>query len=109
MTGSQSTLLPVGVFRIPLLCYNALAMNSDADEKDWLSFLVTTVEHIRDQMATKEDLLNLENRMTLNLGVQIAAVRGDLERVNLRLDSIIATSSRSRAASQLSERYVNIS
>jgi hypothetical protein len=43
---------------------------------------------MRDQMATKSDLAQLESRLTTKLEVEITAVRGDIEQVHLRLDSI---------------------
>ena len=41
-----------------------------------------------EQMATKADLAQLESRLTNKLEAEITAVRGDIEQVNLRLDSI---------------------
>lgn len=51
---------------------------------DLINFIATTVETMRDQMATKSDLTRLEAKTE----VGIAAVRGDIEQVHLRLDSI---------------------
>jgi TolA-binding protein len=55
-----------------------------------INFIAATVETMRDQigvmrdqMATKSDIARLE--------VQITAVRGDIEQVHLRLDSIDRT------------------
>ena len=48
-----------------------------------ISFIATTVETMRDQMATKGDIARLE--------AQITAARGDIEQVHLRLDSIDKT------------------
>lgn len=45
--------------------------------------IAATVETIRDQMATKSDVPRLE--------AAIAAIRGDIERIDLRLDSIERT------------------
>ncbi|HKC64443.1 MAG TPA: hypothetical protein VKB86_12445 [Pyrinomonadaceae bacterium] len=53
-----------------------------------VSFIAGQVETMRDQMATKTDLAQLEDRLTTKLEVQITAVRGDIEQVNLRLDPI---------------------
>ncbi|HWT03089.1 MAG TPA: hypothetical protein VN256_22755 [Pyrinomonadaceae bacterium] len=39
-------------------------------------------------MATKSDLARLEERLTTKIEVEITAVRGDIEQVHLRLDSI---------------------
>ena len=43
---------------------------------------------MREQMATKEDLARLEGRFTEKLHVSTTSVRGDIEQVQLRLDSI---------------------
>jgi hypothetical protein len=39
-------------------------------------------------LATKNDLAQLEDRLTTKLEVEITTVRGDIEQVHLRLDSI---------------------
>jgi len=39
-------------------------------------------------MATREDLARLDGRFTGKLDVSITSVRGDIEQVQLRLDSI---------------------
>ncbi|HJU53613.1 MAG TPA: hypothetical protein VJ715_03540 [Pyrinomonadaceae bacterium] len=39
-------------------------------------------------MATKSDLAQLEGRLTTKLEVEITIVRGDIEQVHMRLDSI---------------------
>jgi hypothetical protein len=63
------------------------------DNDNLLNFIATTVETMRDQMvtkgdieqmATKSDLVRLEDKMEANF----TAVRGDIEQVHLRLDSI---------------------
>jgi hypothetical protein len=51
------------------------------------NFIGGQVETMRDQMATKSDIARLEDR----LRVETAAVRGDIEQVQLRLDSIDKT------------------
>ena len=60
-----------------------------------IGFIASTVETLRDdvakmreQMATKEDLARLEGRFTEKLHVSTTSVRGDIEQVQLRLDSI---------------------
>ena len=71
-----------------------------------IGFIASTVETLRDdvakmreQMATKEDLARLEGRFTEKLAglegrftekldVSTTSVRGDIEQVQLRLDSI---------------------
>jgi predicted nuclease with TOPRIM domain len=73
-----------------------------------LNFIASTVESIRDRMATKDDVIrldaridrlegkvdNLEDRMGRlevkidKVEVDTTAIRGDLEQVHLRLDGI---------------------
>jgi hypothetical protein len=48
-----------------------------------INFIAATVETIREQMATKSDIARLE--------AEITAIRGDIERIDLRLDSIERT------------------
>jgi hypothetical protein len=67
-------------------------MNDQQPENNNLiNFIAATVETMRDQMATKNDLAQLEARLTTKLEVEITAVRGDIEQVHLRLDSIERT------------------
>jgi hypothetical protein len=68
---------------------------SESNNDNRIGFIASTVETLRDdvakmreQMATKEDLARLEGRFTEKLHVSTASVRGDLEQVQLRLDSI---------------------
>ncbi len=56
--------------------------------RDQVGYLGGQVETIRDQMATKSDLAQLEERLTTKLEVEITTVRGDIEQVHMRLDSI---------------------
>ena len=58
------------------------------NDDNLINFIAATVESMRDQMATKSDLAQLETRLSDRLEVQITAVRGDIEQVHLRLDSI---------------------
>ena len=72
------------------------------DDNQMLNFIAVTVETMRDQMATmrdqmatmrdqmatKDDLAQLEARLSDKLEAKITAVRGDIEQVHLRLDSI---------------------
>jgi hypothetical protein len=65
------------------------------ENNNLINFIATTVEtmrdqmvEMRDQMATKNDLAQLESRLTSKLEVEITAVRGDIEQIHLRLDSI---------------------
>jgi len=84
-----------------------LASKSMAESNnDLIGFIASTVEKLRDdvvtmrdQMATKEDLARLEGRFSEKLSrlesrfsekldVSITSVRGDIEQVQLRFDSI---------------------
>ena len=59
--------------------------------REQVGFLGGQVEHIRDHMdglATKDELARVEARLTQKIEVEITAVRGDIERVHLRLDAI---------------------
>ena len=58
--------------------------NQSSDDHNLLNFIADQVETICDQMATKSDLARLESKME----AEFTAVRGDIERVHLRLDSI---------------------
>jgi hypothetical protein len=59
-------------------------MSDEPDDNNLLNFIAATVEAMRDQMATKSDIARLEAK----LEVETTAIRGDIERVHLRLDSI---------------------
>src|SRR5262249_40885667 len=74
--------------------------DNEPENGEVLGFIVSTVEAIRDQMATKADLETIRDQMAtkadiarleLRLESEIAAVRGDIEQVHLRLDSIERT------------------
>ncbi len=58
--------------------------DQESNSNGLLNFIAATVETMRDQMATKSDLARLESKME----AEFAAVRGDIEQVQLRLDSI---------------------
>ncbi|HEV2859370.1 MAG TPA: hypothetical protein VGX48_00020 [Pyrinomonadaceae bacterium] len=65
------------------------------DNSDLLNFIASTVEMIRDRMATKDDIARLdakidsaEARLSEKIDVEITAVRGDIEQAHLRLNSI---------------------
>lgn len=55
--------------------------------RERVAFLGGQVEDIRDRMATRSDLARVEDR----LGVETTAIRGDIEKVHLRLDGIDKT------------------
>ena len=67
------------------------------DDNGLLNFIVDTLESVRDQMATKDDLAGLatkddlrqlESRLAAKIDTEISVVRGDIEQVQLRLTSI---------------------
>ena len=60
----------------------------EPENNNLIKFIAATVETMRDQMATKSDLAQVEARLTAKLEVEITAVRGDIEQIHLRLDSI---------------------
>lgn len=62
--------------------------DKEPENNNLINFIATTVETLRDQMATKSDLAQLEERLSTKLEVEITAVRGDIEQIHLRLDSI---------------------
>jgi hypothetical protein len=69
--------------------------NNSPDNNNLLNFIAATVEALRDQidamrneMATKKDLEKLEARLEAKMEAQSVAIRGDVEHVQLRLDSI---------------------
>jgi hypothetical protein len=69
-----------------------MATKSDVDSlRDEVAYIGGQVETMRDQMATKSDLAQLESRLTAKLGAETTAIRGDIEQVHLRLDSIDRT------------------
>ena len=69
-------------------CYDSVTMSDETPANgNLINFIATTVETMRDQMATKGDIARLEDK----LRVESAAIRGDIEQVQLRLDSIDKT------------------
>jgi hypothetical protein len=65
---------------------------SDLDPlRDEIAYVGGQVVTLRDQMATKSDLAQLESRLTAKLEAETTAIRGDIEQVHLRLDSIDRT------------------
>lgn len=57
------------------------------ENENLLSFIASTVEMIRDRMATRDDVARLETRID-KLGVETKVIRGEVEQVHLRLDAI---------------------
>jgi|SRR5712664_3902376 hypothetical protein len=62
-------------------------MNGERDDHNLINFIATTVESMRDQMATKSDIGRLESKVE----VSTAEIRGDLEQMSFRIDSIDRT------------------
>lgn len=65
----------------------------DPNSGSLIDFIAATVETMRDQMATKDQLAGLATksdfaRLEAKMEAEFAAVRGDIEQVHLRLDSI---------------------
>ena len=68
------------------------------ENNNLLNFIASTVEMILDRMVTKDELAEVESRLTSRidglevkvdgLEVNMAVVRGDVEQVQLRLDGI---------------------
>jgi tetrahydromethanopterin S-methyltransferase subunit G len=64
------------------------------ENENLLNFIASTVEMIRDRMATKDDISRLETRMDMvegkvdKLEVDTTIIRGEVEQVHLRLDGI---------------------
>src|SRR5262245_40075378 len=77
------------------------------EDHNFVSFLASTVEGIRDdavtiraeiatmatkgdlaRMATNDDLAQLESRLVEKIEVETTVIRGDIKQVHLRLDSI---------------------
>ena len=66
-----------------------MATKTDVESlRDQVAYLSGQVKTIHDQMATKTDLTQLEERLTTKLEVEITAVRGDIEQIHLRIDSV---------------------
>ena len=58
------------------------------ENENLLNFIAATVEMIRDRMATKEELAQVEIRLTDKIEVETTVLRGEIEQVHLRLDGI---------------------
>ena len=63
------------------------------ENENLLNFIASTIEMIRDRMATKSDLERMATRDDIarledKLEVEVTTVRGDIEQVHLRLDGI---------------------
>ena len=64
------------------------------ENENLLNFIASTVEMIRDRMATKDDIARLDSKVDKldgkvdKLEVETTIIRGDIEQVHLRLDGI---------------------
>lgn len=68
------------------------------ENENMLNFIASTVEMIRDRMATKDELAEVEARLSSRidgleskvdkLDITTTIIRGDVEQVQLRLDGI---------------------
>ena len=64
------------------------------ENENLLNFIASTIEMIRDRMATKEDLARLDSKVDKldgkvdKLEVETTIIRGEVEQVHLRLDGI---------------------
>ena len=68
---------------------------AESNNDNLIGFIASTVETMRDdvvtmrqQMATKDDLARLEVRFSDKLDASATAIRGDIEQVHLRVESI---------------------
>jgi hypothetical protein len=67
----------------------------ESNDHELIGFIASTVETLRDdvarmydQMATKQDLARLDGRLDERLGIATTSIRGDIEQVHLRLNTI---------------------
>src|SRR5260370_40825046 len=61
---------------------------AESNNNNLIGFIASTIETMRDEMATKDDLGRLEVRFSDKLDASTTAIRGDIEQVHLRIDSI---------------------
>lgn len=67
--------------------------DQESDNNNLLNFIASTIETMRDQMATKSDIAQMATksdiaRLEAKLEAETTAIRGDIEQIHLRLDSI---------------------
>ena len=87
------------------MCYDEYVMaDRGRDDNGLLNYIVTMLETMRETLASKDDIAGLatreellatrdeirqvELRLSAKIEVEIASVRGDVEQVQLRLTSI---------------------
>ena len=66
-------------------------MSDPQPNDNLINFIAATVESMRDQMATMRDQMATKSdiaRLEAKIEVETTAIRGDIEQVQLRLDSI---------------------
>ena len=68
---------------------------AESNNNNLIGFIASTVEKLRDdvvvlrdQMATKADLARFEGKLSERLDAATTGIRGDIEQVQLRLDSM---------------------
>jgi hypothetical protein len=64
-----------------------MSQRQPEENENLLNFIASTVEMIRDRMATKDDIARLDARID-RLEVTTTIIKGDVEQVHLRLDAI---------------------
>jgi len=76
------------------------------ENENLLNFIASTVEMIRDRMATKDDIARLDSKLDKlggkvdKLEVETTVIRGEVEQVHLRLDGIERRSPRGQTTSR---------
>jgi hypothetical protein len=71
-----------------------MSQRQPEENENPLRFIASTVEIIRDRMATKDDIVRLDSRVdglevkVDRIEVTTTIIRGEVEQVNLRLDGI---------------------
>src|SRR2546423_4230923 len=65
----------------------AMSNRQPEENENLLNFIASTVEMIRDRMATKDDIARLDSKVD-KLEVETTIIRGEVEQVHLRLDGI---------------------
>ena len=76
------------------------------ENENLLNFIASTVEMIRDRMATKDDIARLDSKIDKlggkvdKLEVETTVIRGAVEQVHLRLDGIERRSPRGPTTSR---------
>ena len=64
---------------------------AESNNNNLIGFIASTIETMRDEMATKDDITRLDGkieRLSDKLDVSTTAIRGDIEQVHLRVETI---------------------